>query len=171
VPAPTADDDQPPLTGGSGVSRSEPEWASGSPPLILFDDRQSESVDVEGLRALARSCLMGEGAQRSELSVSFVTEEEIADLHDRYMHEQGSTDVLSFPLDDEGQRDDDVRVLGDVVIAPSVAARNRPDDPGSEMRLLLVHGILHLLGHDHMDDDDRAEMWARQERYSGVKVR
>jgi ssRNA-specific RNase YbeY (16S rRNA maturation enzyme) len=39
------------------------------------------------------------------------------------------------------------------------------------MRLLLVHGILHLLGHDHMDDDDRAEMWTRQERYSGVSVR
>ena len=62
-------------------------------------------------------------------------------------------------------------MLGDVVIAPSVAARNRPNDPASEMRLLLVHGILHLLGHDHMDDDERTEMWARQERYSGVSVR
>ena len=151
MPAPMADDDQ--------------------PPLILFDDRQSEPVDVEDLRALARSCLMGEGAERSELSMSFVTEEEIADLHERYMREQGPTDVLSFPLDDDGRGEDGVRVLGDVVIAPAVAARNRPEDPRSEMRLLLVHGILHLLGHDHMDDDDRAEMWARQERYSGVSLR
>jgi probable rRNA maturation factor len=151
VPAPMADDDQ--------------------PPLILFDDRQSEPVDVEDLRALARSCLMGEGAERSELSLSFVTDEEIADLRERYMRQQGPTDVLSFPLDDDGQGDDGVRVLGDVVIAPAVAARNRPEDPRSEMRLLLVHGILHLLGHDHMDDDDRAEMWARQERYSGVSLR
>jgi probable rRNA maturation factor len=140
------------------------------PPLILFDDRQSQPVDVDDLRALARSCLVGEGAQRSELSVSFVTEEEIADLHERYMHEEGPTDVLSFPLDEEAE-DDGVRLLGDVVIAPSVAVRNRPDDPTSEMRLLLVHGILHLLGHDHTEDDQRAEMWARQERYSGVSVR
>jgi probable rRNA maturation factor len=150
VPAPMADEDQ--------------------PPLILFDDRQSQPVDVDDLRALARLCLAGEGAEQSELSVSFVTEEEIADLHERYMHEEGPTDVLSFPLDEEAE-DDGVRVLGDVVIAPSVAVRNRPDDPASEMRLLLVHGILHLLGHDHMEDDQQAEMWARQERYSGVSVR
>src|SRR5262245_66682264 len=97
------------------------------PPLILFDDRQSERVDVDDLRALARSCLTGEGAGRSELSVSFVTEEEIAGLHERYLHEEGPTDVLSFPLEDD-QRDDGLRVLGDVGIAPSDAAQNRPGD-------------------------------------------
>jgi len=140
------------------------------PPLVFFDDRQSEPVDVAELRALATSVLLGEDAERSELSVSFVTEDEIAGLHERYMHEEGPTDVLSFPLDDDGRGDDGLRVLGDVVIAPSVAARNRPDDAASEIRLLLVHGILHLLGHDHMDDADKAEMWARQERYSGVRT-
>jgi probable rRNA maturation factor len=57
-----------------------------------------------------------------------------------------------------------------VVVAPSVAATNNPDDPASELRLLVAHGILHLLGHDHMEDDERAEMWARQERYTGVRV-
>jgi probable rRNA maturation factor len=140
------------------------------PPLILFDDRQSEPVDVDDLRGLARSVLIGEDAERSELSVSFVTEDEIAGLHERYMHEAGPTDVLSFPLDDDGTGEDGVRVLGDVVIAPAMAARNRPDDPAAEIRLLLVHGILHLLGHDHMQDDDKAEMWTRQERYSGVRT-
>ena len=65
---------------------------------------------------------------------------------------------------------DGVRLLGDVVIAPSVAARNNPDDPPAEVRLLLVHGILHVLGYDHEDDAGRAEMWARQERYTGVRV-
>lgn len=170
MPALMADDDQPPLVlVGPGGSRSEPEGASASPPVILMDDRQTEPVDVDDLRALARSCLMGEGAGGSELSVSFVSEEEIAGLHERYLHEQGPTDVLSFPLDEDAG-DDGVRLLGDVVIAPSVAARNRPDDPASEMRLLLVHGILHLLGHDHMDDEERSAMWTRQERYSGVRT-
>ena len=139
------------------------------PPRILVSDRQAEPVDVEGLIELARATLEAEGEARSELSVSFVTAEEMADLHRTYLAEEGPTDVLSFPLDDMG--DDDVRVLGDVVIAPSVAAANRPEDPASELRLLLVHGILHLLGHDHEDEDDRATMWGKQERYSGVRVR
>ena len=93
----------------------------------------------------------------------------MADLHRTYLAEEGPTDVLSFPLDEMGE--DGVRVLGDVVIAPAVAAANRPEDPASELRLLLVHGILHLLGHDHEDEDERAAMWAKQERYTGVRVR
>jgi len=139
------------------------------PPLIALDDRQSDAVDVEGLMTLARATLLGEGIADAELSISLVTEEEIAELHRRYLREEGPTDVLSFPLDDEAG-EDGVRMLGDVVIAPAVAARNNEEDPGSELRLLLVHGILHLLGHDHTERADRESMWARQERYSGVRV-
>jgi len=137
-------------------------------PRILVDDRQDAAVDLDVLIPLAAECLTGEGAANAELSVSFVTEEEMADLHVRYMAEEGPTDVLSFPLDETDE--DGVRVLGDVVIAPAVAARNNPSDPASEMRLLLVHGILHLLGHDHEEEAERAVMWAIQERYTGVSV-
>jgi probable rRNA maturation factor len=139
------------------------------PPLIAFDDRQDGAVDLEGLVALARMTLLGEGIVDAELSISLVTEDEIAELHERYLHEAGPTDVLSFPLDEEAG-EDGLRQVGDVVIAPAVAARNNPNDPAAELRLLLVHGILHLLGHDHLGDGDRAEMWERQERYSGVRV-
>lgn len=125
-------------------------------------------MDVEGLTRLAEVALVGEGAEHTELSVSFVTDDEIAELHLRYMDEEGPTDVLSFPL---GEVDEDgVLILGDVVISPSAAERNNPSDQVSELRLLLVHGILHLLGHDHEDDLDRTAMWALQERYTGVKV-
>jgi probable rRNA maturation factor len=137
-------------------------------PMVLISDRQSAPVDAGELGTLARDTLVGEGLYDVELSVSFVEEGEIEDLHVRFMDEPGSTDVLSFPLDDDG--DDGVRLLGDVVIAPAVAARNNPADPGAELRLLLVHGILHLLGYDHEDDADRAAMWAKQERYSGVRA-
>lgn len=138
-------------------------------PRILIDDRQDDvSLDIAGLIALAEETLVGEDAANAELSVSFVTEREIADLNSRYAGEDGPTDVLSFPIGDlDG---DGVRILGDVIIAPAVGARNNADDPAGELRLLIVHGILHLLGHDHMDDADRAEMWLRQERYSGVAV-
>jgi probable rRNA maturation factor len=144
---------------------------SGQPGFsaeILISDRQSAPLDLDALADLARTTLAGEGLGCVELSVSFVEDAEIDDLHGRYMGEPGPTDVLSFPLD--GEEHDGVRVLGDVVIAPAVAARNNPDDVAGELRLLLVHGILHILGYDHETPEDRAVMWSRQERYSGVRT-
>ena len=143
---------------------------------ILVSDRQRAAVDVDALVDLARATLRGEGLDRVELSVSFVEDAEMEELHVRYMDEAGPTDVLSFPQDPDDHPEEDgegqggVRILGDVVIAPAVAARNQPDDPAAELRLLLVHGILHLVGHDHEAPEERAAMWARQERYSGVRT-
>jgi probable rRNA maturation factor len=137
-------------------------------PRVLISNRQDRPIDEDGLRALARDTMRGEGIERAELSVSFVDQDEIAGLHERFMDEAGPTDVLSFPLD--GVDEDNVRLLGDVVVAPAEAARNNPDDLEAELRLLLVHGILHLLGYDHEDDGARTRMWERQERYSGVRA-
>jgi probable rRNA maturation factor len=135
---------------------------------ILVSNRQSDPVDEAGLVALAEQVLQSEGEGACELSVSFVTLEEMAGLHAAYLGEDGPTDVLSFPLAEPDE--DGVRILGDVVIAPVVAAANNPTDPAAELRLLLAHGILHLLGYDHEQEDDRAEMWAKQEGYTGVRV-
>jgi probable rRNA maturation factor len=140
----------------------------GHRPRILVSNRQSAPIDEAALVELATACLRGEGMDGCELSVSLVTEEEMADLHLRYAGEEGPTDVLSFPMDEVDE--EGVRLLGDVVIAPSVAATNNPGDPDAELRLLLVHGILHLLGHDHQGEEERAEMWARQQRYAGVRA-
>jgi probable rRNA maturation factor len=134
---------------------------------VLVEDRQDRSVDVDTLVDLARTVLRGEGVADAELSLAFVPEDEIAALHERFLGEPGPTDVLAFPL---GEADGDgTRLLGDVVIAPAYAARTR-DDLDAELRLLLVHGILHLLGHDHEDDAERAAMWTLQARYSGVTI-
>src|SRR5207248_7244183 len=128
-------------------------------PAVLISDRQTAPVDVDALAALARETLIAEGLRKVELSLSFVDDAEMEELHVRYLDEPGPTDVLSFPLDGEDERG--LRVLGDVAIAPSVAIRNNPDDPGAELRLLVVHGVLHLLGDDHAGDAGRATMTAR----------
>jgi len=141
----------------------------GARPVILVSNRQPVPVDETALVELASTTLRGEGVVDAELSVSFIDDAEMEDLHLRYLGEPGPTDVLSFPLDPLGGGEDH-RLLGDVVIAPSVAARNNPKDPGGELRLLLVHGILHLLGYDHEEEAGRAEMWARQEGYSGMRT-
>lgn len=146
----------------------------GGHPRVLVSNRVSGTptrpIDEAALADLARATLVAEGHDRVELSVSFVDDDEIADLHERYGQEAGPTDVLSFPLDDDDVDENGVRVLGDVVVAPAVATRNNPADPESELRLLVVHGVLHVLGYDHETDDERAEMWARQRRYSGVAL-
>ena len=162
-----ADDDHP----------VDPGPADGAWSRILISNRQRGPIDEEGLRSLARDTLRSEGVDRAELSVSFVETGEIEELHERFMDEPGPTDVLSFPLDDDegpatdGAKDPDgTRHLGDVVVAPAEAERNNPADPNGEIRLLLVHGILHLLGYDHEEEDERTRMWERQERYSGVRA-
>ena len=139
----------------------------GGHPAVLVSNRQDVPVDEAALADLARATLEQEGLGDVELSVSFVDEAEIEVLHVRYLDEPGPTDVLSFPLDDD---EEGTRILGDVVICPAVAARNNAGDPAGELRLLIVHGVLHLLGYDHEEDADKAEMWARQERYSGVST-
>ena len=152
-------------------------------PLILISDRQELPVDAADLAQVARATLIAEQAGGGELSVSFVSREEMADLHERYMGEPGPTDVLSFPQDEDDLDDEDHgppattnghgperrrKLIGDVVICPSVAVEHRPSDPSAEVRMLLVHGILHLLGYDHEEDAEREEMWRRQREYSGV---
>lgn len=139
-------------------------------PGVALSDRQSVTVDRKPLLALAERTLAGEGVHETELSVSLVTIEEMAELHRRYMGEEGPTDVLSFPLDEpSAPSDEGPPLLGDVVICPEVAA-GQNDDLDAELRLLLVHGILHLLGYDHETEEERARMWERQEAYSGVRA-
>jgi probable rRNA maturation factor len=130
---------------------------------VLVSDRQESVIDADGLAGLARLALAGEGVVEGELSLSFVTAEEMADLHVRFMDEAGPTDVLSFPLGEDG-------LIGDVVICPAEARRNNPTDAEGELKLLVAHGVLHLLGYDHEEEDARREMWARQERYSGMSA-
>jgi probable rRNA maturation factor len=134
---------------------------------------------------LAERVLGAEGVRGdAELSMLFVDEGVMTDLNKRFHGKDGPTDVLAFPIDDEpdeGGRSPDSGgtgpgyssaepsdlpvMLGDVVVCPSVAARNAPEHAGTyddELALLIVHGILHLLGMDHLEDEEAEEMEARE---------
>jgi probable rRNA maturation factor len=137
-------------------------------PTVDLLNRQDLPADPQELEDLARRTLRAEGVTDAELSVSLVPEQEIALLHERYLGEPGPTDVLSFPQDESLPPNGHPRLLGDVVICPAVAARQNPD-LGAELRLLLVHGILHLLGYDHQEEEARRDMWERQEAYAGAR--
>jgi probable rRNA maturation factor len=129
-------------------------------------------VDVEALGAQARFVLDRLRIHpQAELSVLLVDEPAMTDLHLRWMDLPGPTDVMSFPMDELRPTKDDEEpeegLLGDVVICPSVAATqaqaagHRTED---EIALLLTHGILHLLGYDHAEPEEHAEMFGLQAR-------
>lgn len=101
-----------------------------------------------------------------EISLTFVDPQEMEELHIKWMDEPGTTDVLSFPMDLPEKRGDIV-TLGDIVIAPAVAAKQALEAGHStehEIYILATHGLLHILGYDHADPDEEKVMFALQEK-------
>jgi probable rRNA maturation factor len=100
-----------------------------------------------------------------ELSVTFVDDKEMEELHIKWMDEPGTTDVLSFPMDMPEGKNDPV-MLGDIVIDPLVAAKQAATAGHSrehEIYILAAHGLLHILGYDHADKDEEKVMFDLQE--------
>lgn len=124
------------------------------------------TLDLERVRQTALFALAAlDAPETAEVSVSFVDDGEMASLNEEYRGKQGPTDVLSFECDnlDDGfpVAEEDVFELGDVVIAPDVAARQAADagcDYLDEVDMLVVHGVLHLNGYDHVDPADAEVM-------------
>jgi probable rRNA maturation factor len=148
---------------------------------MSIDIANESGVDIDeaGLVALARFALEQLHIHPlAELSVLIVDEQAMSDLHERWMGEPGPTDVLSFPMDElrpphmGGNRADpnpgsDPGLLGDVVLCPQVAAGQATKaghSTADELELLCVHGILHLLGYDHAEPDEHAEMFGLQDQ-------
>ena len=115
----------------------------------------------------------------AELSVLCVDVEYMSSLHERWMGEKGPTDVLAFPMDEldlrgsrgvghdgrEEPADTGAAVLGDVVLCPVVAERQAVEaghGTQDELQLLCTHGVLHLLGYDHAEPEEHAEMFGLQ---------
>jgi len=144
-----------------------------APSVFAYDEQQDVALDLTRWTTLARDVLISEGVAAGELTLSFVSSADIAELHEEHMGEAGPTDVLSFPLDAElvlgevanAGVDDAPVLLGDVVVCPAIARINAPEHAGSlddELALLIVHGVLHVLGHDHSGSDDTVSMRARE---------
>ena len=105
-------------------------------------NRSAAVVDEPGAVALARAVLAGEGVTAGELGIAFVGADEMQALKREHLGIDEPTDVLSFPIDGlEPLPAGEPRALGDVVLCPDVVGEN--------WRWPLVHGLLHLLGHDH----------------------
>ncbi len=130
--------------------------------------RDPEPLALDAFERLGEFVLrLEEVPDAAELSVAVVGTEEMAHLNEQYRGISGPTDVLSFGCDDPCAADSDEPItLGDVIIAPEVAEKQAAElgtTVESELNLLLVHGILHLLGYEHDRDEAAAAMQAREQ--------
>ncbi len=147
---------------------------------IEVANESGTAVDEQGLVRVARHVLDRLGVSPlAELSLLLVDVDAMEKLHLRWMDEPGPTDVLAFPMDEldlRGSRgvghgggdepeEASPTVLGDVVLCPVVAERQAGEAGHStedELQLLCTHGVLHLLGYDHGEPDEHAEMFGLQ---------
>ena len=120
---------------------------------VEMENRSGAQVDEDAAVELARRVLTAEGVAEGELGLAFVGLDEMRALKREHLGIDEATDVLSFPLDGRDELPEGMpRALGDVVLCPQVV--------GDAWREPLVHGLLHLLGHDHGD-----EMRAKEASY------
>lgn len=139
--------------------------------LISYEYREDDMRELLDFERLARFVIESEGKPAStEVSITFVTDDEIHELNRTWRGIDRPTDVLSFECDnvDDGfapAGPDEIYELGDIVIAPDVAERQSADYGltfSEEVSLLVTHGLLHLCGYDHLNDDEAQAMEARE---------
>ncbi|MEY4713714.1 MAG: rRNA maturation RNase YbeY [Actinomycetota bacterium] len=139
---------------------------------IEISNESAESVDLPRVQRLAefvRNYLKLHPA--TDVGIVFVDEEPMTELHIKWMDEPGPTDVLSFPMDElrPGTEENPSAegVLGDIVVCPQVA-KKQAETAGhaaiNEILLLVTHGMLHLVGFDHAEPVEEAEMFGLQKQ-------
>ena len=132
----------------------------------VFDDQNSLKLPHSVVQAVATQVVADEGYKYDEVSIHFVDTKEISALHKQFFDDPTPTDCISFPMDDP----DEVgyRVLGEVFVCPEVAieyARENGHNPYEETMLYIVHGLLHLLGYDDIEESDESKMRLAEQRH------
>ena len=134
-------------------------------------NESGESLDVDHLVGLSRFVLDRLRVHPlAELCIKAVDEDTMSELNEKWMEGEGPTDVLAFPMDELRpglvNEDPEEGILGDLMLCPTVAERQAVTAGHStqaELELLSVHGILHLLGYDHAEPEEHAEMFGLQD--------
>lgn len=134
--------------------------------ISVFDDQSALAVSQDTAKVIVTNVLQEEKQTCDEVSLYFVSTEEMCSLHKQYFKDPSPTDCISFPIDEDPAVP--YRVLGDVFVCPETAiayASLHNTDPYEETTLYIVHGLLHLMGYDDMTDKDAAMMRQAESRH------
>ncbi|CDZ80608.1 Endoribonuclease YbeY [Candidatus Rubidus massiliensis] len=125
------------------------------------------SFDKKNIIKIVKTFLAFYKIKADEAAIYFVTEEEICKLHEDFFSDPSPTDCISFPLDSE---DEPYRILGEIFVCPQTAvqyAKNNHTNSLEELYLYVVHGLLHLIGFDDIEESDRLIMRAKEKEFMG----
>jgi probable rRNA maturation factor len=134
------------------------------------NDVKGSGVDARALKATMRTLLESVGEENATISLTLVDDAAIRELNRLHRGKDKPTDVLSFPLDPD-EIEGPERLLGDIVISIDTARRQAADYDAPlqrEVYRLAIHGLLHVLGHDHMEAEERAVMEAEERRLAAT---
>lgn len=140
---------------------------SAGPVVVVLNEQDAIEIDMGRWQRLAARSLTTSGVTNGELNLIFVGEGAMTELNAQHMGKDYATDVLSFPLDGSDAAEWGQSLIGDVVVCPARAAAQAADHEGlpghdgsvdDELALLIVHGVLHVLGHDHYDTPTTTRM-------------
>ncbi len=129
------------------------------------NDVRKSGVDVRALKHAMRTLLASVDQRDAAISLTLVDDDAIRELNREHRGNDKATDVLSFPLEPEPFSGE--KLLGDIVISIDTARRQAADYDAPlqrELERLMIHGLLHVLGHDHMEAGERARMEAEERR-------
>lgn len=135
---------------------------------LYIDDRQTSlSFSHAGIKELVTAVLSLEEVVCDEVGVHLVEVEEICELHKEHFNDPSVTDCISFPMNNDFNLEGAI-MLGDIFICPRVAldyAQLHKTDPYEEAALYIIHGLLHLIGYDDIEENDIKEMRSGESRH------
>src|SRR5262245_22513641 len=118
--------------------------------VSIYNQQSDLAISRPSIRALVREVVSYEGKSFEEVAIHFVDSKKICDLHFQFFNDPSPTDCISFPLDES--------FMGDVFVCPAVAiiyASSHHKDPYRETSLYVVHALLHLMGYDDIEKNQR----------------
>lgn len=135
---------------------------------IIITNEQSDIVISESqVRELISEVILFEGCNCDEVSLNFVSTQEICTLHEEFFNDPSPTDCISFPMSDKDSFPG-LHILGDVFVCPQTAieyANEHQLNIYEEISLYIVHGLLHLMGYDDISDEDELIMRNAERRH------
>lgn len=134
--------------------------------INVFNQQNDLIINESQVKKLVASAIPFENEQCDEVSIYFITNEEMIDMHREFFDDPTPTDCISFPMDDASEFG--YRLLGEIFVCPRTAityADEHQINPYEELTLYVIHGLLHLMGYDDIEEEDRKLMRKAEQRH------
>jgi probable rRNA maturation factor len=133
--------------------------------IYVFNRQKDLPIKAAAVKSIVKEVFKNEGFKTDEISIYFVSKEEICRLHEDFFNDPSPTDCISFPLDEQDEEASGYHILGEIFVCPRAALEYDRENVYAETTLYLLHGLLHLLGYDDLELKHRRKMRAAEKKH------